>query len=78
MCLGFEAGLMLIQPAMHLVAMEADTCAAGDVASDTSPDAAQWKSAISEYSNVFKSPGMPAECDTVHRIKLEPGSVQPH
>ena len=31
--LGCEAWLMLIQPAIHVVAMEAGTCAEGDVAS---------------------------------------------
>ena len=77
MRLGCEAWLMLIQPATHVAAMEADTCAIGDVASDTSPDAVQWKSIIAEYSNVFESPGMPVECNTVHQIKLEPGSVPP-
>ena len=33
MHLGCEAWLMLIHPATHVVAMEADTCAVGDVAS---------------------------------------------
>ena len=66
---------MLIQPATHVVAMEADTCAEGDVASDASKDAAHWDSIVAEYSDVFKPPGMPAERDTIHRIKLEPGSV---
>ena len=46
--------------------MEVDMCAAGDMASDTSPDAAWWKSIIAEYSDVFEPPGMPADCDTVH------------
>ena len=40
MHLGYEAWLMLLQSAIHMVAMEADTCAIGDMASDTSPDAA--------------------------------------
>ena len=34
-----------------------------------------WDSIIAEYSNVFETPGMPAEHKTVHRIKLKPGSV---
>ena len=33
MRLGCEAWLMLIQPATHVVTMEADTCAEGDTAS---------------------------------------------
>ena len=58
-----------------MVTTEADTCAEGDVKSDSRNDAMRWNSIIAEYSNVFKPPGMPAERDTVHRIKLEPGSV---
>ena len=69
---------MLIQPAMHVVAMEADTCAEGVMVSNTSGDATCWNSIIAEYSDVFKPPGMPAERDTVHRIELEPGSVPPY
>ena len=57
---------MLIQPAIHVVAMEADTRPVSNMASDTSQDAAQWKSIIAEYFNVFEPPGMPAEHTTVH------------
>ena len=39
MRLGCEAWLMLIQPATHVVATEADTCAEGDVASGSRNDA---------------------------------------
>ena len=67
---------MLIQPATHVVATEADTCAAGDVASTPRYDA-RWESIVSEYSDVFEPPGMPAHRDTVHHIELEPGSVPP-
>ena len=66
MRLGYEAWLMLIQPATHVVAMEADTCAEGDMASDSRNDATWWNSIVTEYSNVFEPPGMPAERDTVH------------
>ena len=66
MRLGCEAWLMLIQPATHVVATEADTCAEGVVVSDTSNDATHWNSIVAEYSNVFEPPGMPAERDTVH------------
>ena len=77
MRLGCKAWLMLIQPATHMVATEADTCAEGDVVSGASNDATHWNYIITEYSDVFEPPGMPAERDTVHRIKLEPGSVPP-
>ena len=78
MRLGCEAWLMLIQPATHMVAMEADTCAEGDVVSSVDNDTARWNYIINEYSDVFEPPGMPAEHYTVHRIKLEPGSVPPY
>ena len=78
MRLGCEAWLMLIQPATHVVATEADTCAEGDVASGACNDATRWNSIVTEYSDVFEPPGMPAERDTVHRIELEPGSVPPY
>ena len=71
MHLGCEAWLMLIQPATHVVAMEADTCAEGVVVSDTSGDATRWKSIVTEYSDVFEPPGMPAERNTVHQTKLK-------
>ena len=66
MRLGCEAWLMLIQPATHVVATEADTCAEGDMASDSRNDATHWNSIVTEYSDVFEPPGMPAERDTVH------------
>ena len=69
---------MLIQPATHVVAMEADTCDEGVVASSASNDTTRWHSIVAEYSDVFEPPGMPAEHDTVHRIKLKPGSVPPY
>ena len=53
MRLGCEAWLMLIQPATHVVATEANTCAEGVVVSDTSGDATRWKSIVTEYSDVF-------------------------
>ena len=61
-----------------MVATEADTCAEGVVVSDSGGDATRWNSIVTEYSDVFEPPGMPAERDTVHRIKLEPGSVPPY
>ena len=67
---------MLIQPAAHVVATEADTCAAGDVASTPRYDA-RWESIVVEHSEVFEPPGMPADRDTVHHIKLKLGSVPP-
>ena len=58
--------------------MVADTCAEGDMASDSRDYATHWNSIVAEYSNVFEPPGMPAERDTVHQIELEPGSVPPY
>ena len=48
MRLGCEAWLMLIQPATHVVATEADTCAEGVVVSDTSGDPTRSKSIITD------------------------------
>ena len=70
MRLGCEAWLMLIQPATHVVATEADTCAEGVVVSSVHSDTIQWNSIVNEYSDVFEPPGMPAERDTVHQIEL--------
>ena len=78
MRLGCKPWLMLIQPATHVVATEADTCAEGVVVSDSRNDATRWNFIIAEYSNVFEPPGMPTERDTVHRIELKPGSVPPY
>ena len=58
MHLGCEAWLMLIQPATQVVATEADTCAEGDVVSGACNDATRWNSIVTEYSDVFKPPGM--------------------
>ena len=66
MCLGCKTWLMLIQPATHVVAMEADTCAEVDMASDSRNDATRWKAILAEYYDVFKPPDMPAEHGTVH------------
>ena len=46
MCLGCEAWLKLIQPATHVVTVEADTCVVGDVASVLDLNAMHWKSII--------------------------------
>ena len=68
---------MLIQPATHVLAVGADTCAVGDIASYSRPDAMQWESADAVYSDVFRPPGMPADHDTIHHMELKPGSVPP-
>ena len=75
MWLGCEAWLMLIQTATHVITMEADTCAVGDVASNSRPDAAWWESVVAKYCDVFKPPSMPVDCNTIHHIELKPGSV---
>ena len=55
---------MLIQPTTHMVAMEADTYADGDMVYTV--DNAHWDSFVAEYSNKYKPLGMPAECATIH------------
>ena len=49
MRLGCETWLMLIQPATHVVAMEADTCATGGVASVLDQNATHWETIITDY-----------------------------
>ena len=78
MCSACEAWLMLVQLSSHVVAMEADTCARAGEGSAGSAEPTCWENVVAEYSNVFESPGMPAERDTVHCIKVEPGSEPPY
>ena len=72
---GYDAWLMLVQPASHVVAMEADTCAGAGEGSELQPEASRWNNLVAEFANVFEPPGMLAERNTVHRIKLEPGAM---
>ena len=74
---GCEAWLMLVQPSSHAVAMEADTCARAGEGSAGSAEPSRWENMVDEYAAVFESPGMPADRETVHRIKVEPGSEPP-
>ena len=75
---GCEAWLMLVQPSSHVVAMEADTCARAGEGSAGSAEPSRWENVVAEHTDVFEPPGMPAERDTVHRIKVEPGSEPPY
>ena len=43
---------MLIQPATHVVTMEAGTCDDGDMALGSNLDAVHWDSVVAEYSDV--------------------------
>ena len=69
-----EAWLMLVQPLSHVVAMEADTCARVGEGSAGSAEPSCWENVVAEYADMFEPPGMPADRDTVHCIKVEPGS----
>ena len=71
---GCEAWLMLVQLSSHMVAMEADTCARAGEGSAGSAEPSHWENVVAEYADMFELPGMPADRDTVHRIKVEPGS----
>ena len=71
---GCEAWLMLVQLSSHVVAMEADTCARAGEGSAGSAEPSHWEKVVAEYADTFEPPGMPAERDTVHCIKMEPGS----
>ena len=74
---GCEAWLMLVQPTSHVVAMKADTCAGAGEGSELQPETSCWNNLVAEFADVFELPEMPADCDTVQRIKLEPGAVPP-
>ena len=74
---GCESWLMLVQPSSHVVAMEADTCARAGEDSAGSLEPSRWENVVAEYADVFEPPGMPADRDTVHRIKVEAGSKPP-
>ena len=75
---GCKSWLMLLHPTSHVAAMEASTCAGveGSVVCTASAPY-HWLKLIDQYSEIFKPPGMPAERDIVHKIKLKPGSQPP-
>ena len=72
---GCDAWLVLVQPASHMVAMGDDTCIGAGEGSGQLPETMYWNSLVAELADVFQPPGMPAEHDTMHRIKLEPGDM---
>ena len=75
---GCEAWLMLVRLSSHVVAMENNTCAgAGDGSAGTA-ESTHWKNMVAEYADVFEPPGMPAERDTMHCVKVEPGCKPPY
>ena len=74
---GCEAWLMLFQLLSHMVAMEADMCARVGEGSAGSAEPSHWENMVAEYADVFELPGMPADRDTMHHIKVEPGSEPP-
>ena len=66
---------MLVQPTSQVVAMEADTCTGVGEGSMIESETSCWNSLVAEFADVFEPPGMPAECETMHRIKLQPGAT---
>ena len=74
---GCDAWLMLVQPASHVVAMEADTCAVVGEGSELQLETSRWNNLVAEFADVFELPGMPAERKTMHIIELEPGAIPP-
>ena len=70
---------MLLHPTSHVAAMEASTCAGAEgseVCTASAPS--RWSKLVDEFSDIFEPPGMPAERDIVHKIKLKPGSQAPY
>ena len=74
---GCEVWLVLVQPSSHMVTMEADTCARTGEGSAGAAEPSRWENVVAKYAYMFEPPGMPAERDTVHYIKVEPGSEPP-
>ena len=58
--------------------MEADTRARVGKGSAASAEPTHWEHVVAEFSDTFEPPGMPAERDTMHCIKVEPGSEPPY
>ena len=77
MCSGSEACLMLVQLSSHMIAMEADKCTRAGEDSAGTAEPTHWENMVAEYADVFEPPGMPADRNTVHCIKVEPGSEPP-
>ena len=67
---------MLLNPTSHVAAMEASTCAgAGEVGLPDVAPPSRWSNLVTEYSDVFKPPGMPVEREIDHNIELDPGAA---
>ena len=71
---GYKAWPILVQLSSHVVTMEADTCAMAGEGSAGSVEPSCWENVVAEYADMFEPPGMPADRDTMHRIKVQPGS----
>ena len=69
---------MLVQPSSHVVAMEADTYAGEGEGSADTAESTYWENVVAECTHVFEPPGMLAERDSVHCIKVKPGSEPPY
>ena len=70
---------MLSNPTSLVAAMEACTCASvGEAEATAGAKPSRWSNLVTEYSNVFKPPGMPVERAIDHKIELEPGATPPY
>ena len=70
---------MLLNPTSLVAAMDVCTCASvgeAEAARDAKPY--RWSNLVTEYSDVFKPPGMPVESEIDHKIELEPGAAPPY
>ena len=67
---GCDAWLMLVKPAGHVVAMEADRCAGAKEGSRKLLETTCWNYLVAEFADIFEPPGMPTKRETVHRIEL--------
>ena len=70
---------MLLHPTSHVAAMEASSCAGVERSEVyTASEPSCWSKLIDDYSDIFEPPGMPANRDIVHKIKLGPGLQPPY
>ena len=70
---------MLLHPTSHVATMEACMCTGAEGSEEGSTSApSHWSKLVTEYSDIFKPPGMPAEHDIVHKTELKPGSEPPY
>ena len=68
-----EAWLMLLQPHSELVTREMIGHSEARGHGDTQ-DPFRWDNLVEEFHDIFVTPGMPVDRDTVHQIEIFPNA----